>query len=234
MLKQLRLQKLINERLGSEKHLKEMLEMIETIEDEKRSFTPEENKRFSSLEKKIEQIDSDFEKEGVTFDEAVEQLEDIKTRAKQAGSLSNSNEYKSLKRRSENPFGEVRGYRGKERIGNHDTGVTIGDLVYSHVTGKFRSDEVRQAMNTTGSGILVPTEVYSNFIDLLRDNSFLGETTIYPMTSKALVIPTVVSDILPTFKAENDLIVESSPVFGGVTLEAKPMYAMTSISLRID
>ena len=63
--------------------MKEMLQMIETVEKEKRSFTPEENKRFSSLEKQIEEIDAEFEKEGVTMEEAIEQLEDIKTRSKQ-------------------------------------------------------------------------------------------------------------------------------------------------------
>ncbi len=51
--------------------------------------------------------------------------------------------------------------------------------------------------------------------------------------SEALVIPKVVGDILPAFKAENDLIVESAPVFDGVKLEAKPLYAMTSISLEL-
>ncbi|WP_163182949.1 MULTISPECIES: hypothetical protein [Neobacillus] len=47
------------------------------------------------------------------------------------------------------------------------------------------------------------------------------------------MIPKVVGDILPAFKAENDLIVESAPVFDGVKLEAKPLYAMTSISLEL-
>ena len=232
VLKQIRLGKLVTQRRDAEKNMKEMLQMIETAEKEKRSFTNEENKRFSSLEKQIEQIDAEFEKEGVTMEEAIEQLEDIKTRSKKANSLTNSDEYKSLKRRSENPL-EVRGYRGKERIGKHDSDVTIGDLVYSHITGKFRNNEVRQAMNTTGSGILVPTEVYSSFIDLMRDQNFLLNVTTYPMTSKALVIPKVVGDILPAFKAENDLIVESAPIFDGVRLEAKPLYAMTSISLEL-
>jgi HK97 family phage major capsid protein len=234
VLKQIKLGRLVTQRRDAEKHMKEMLQMIETAEKEQRSLTSEENKKFSSLEKQLEQIDAEFEKEGLTMEEAVEQLEDIKTRSKQTnGSLTNSNEYRALKRRSENPL-EVRGYRGKEeRVGRHDTDVTIGDLVYSHVTGKFRNQEVRQAMNTTGSGILIPTEVYNNFIDLLRDQNFLMNATIYPMASKALVIPKVVGDITAAFKAENELIVESAPVFDSVKLEAKPLYAMTSISLEL-
>jgi HK97 family phage major capsid protein len=232
VLKQIKLGRLVSQRRDAEEKMKEMLQMIETIETEKRSFSSEEQKKYSVLEKQLEQIDAEFEKEGLTMDEAVEQLEDIKTRSKQAGSLTNSNEYKSLKRRSENPL-EVRGYRGNERIGKHNTDVTIGDLVTSFATGKYRSDQVRQAMNTTGSGILVPSEVYNGVIDLLRDDNFLNEVTVYPMASKSLVIPKVVGDIEAAFKAENEPIVESAPVFDGVTLESKPLYAMTSISLEL-
>jgi HK97 family phage major capsid protein len=233
MLKQLKLGRLITRGKEQKKYMEEMVQMLETMENEKRSFSPEEKKRFSSLEKQVNEIDAEFEKEGLTLEEAIEQLEDVQERTQQTGSaFKNSSEYQSLKRKSENPL-EVRGYRGKERIGRHETGVTIGDLVTSYVTGKYRSNEVRQAMNTTGSGILVPTEVYQGFIDLLRDQSFLSEATVYPMTSKALVIPKVASDVLPAFKAENDLIVESSPNFTGVTLSAKPMYALTNISLEL-
>jgi HK97 family phage major capsid protein len=232
VLKQIKLGKLVTRRREAEKHMEEMLQMIETIEKDKRSFSADEEKKYSSLEKQLEQIDAEFEKEGLTMDEAVEQLEDIKTRSKQAGSLTNSNEYKSLKRRSENPL-EVRGYRRNERIGKHDTDVTIGDLVTSFATGKYRSNQVRQAMNTTGSGILVPSEVYNGFIDLLRDDNFLNEVTVYPMASKSLVIPKVTGDIAAYFKEENSEIIESSPVFDGVTLSCKPLYAMTSISLEL-
>jgi HK97 family phage major capsid protein len=233
VLKQVKLGRLVQRKKEAEKHLEEMIELIDKVQGEKRSFTPEENKKYASLEKQIEEIDAEFEKEGLTYADAVEQLDDIETRMnKTKGSFTNSSEYRAIKRKAENPL-EVRGYRRNERIGNHDTGVTIGDLVTSYVTGRYRSNEVRQAMNTTGSGILVPTEVYQGFIDLLRDQSFLSEATVYPMASKALVIPKVASDVLPHFKAENELIIESAPNFTGVTLEAKPMYALTNISLEL-
>jgi HK97 family phage major capsid protein len=233
VLKQIRLGRLVSQRREAEKNMKTMLEMIETIEKEKRSFTDEESKRYSSLEKQLESIDAEFEKEGLTMDEAVEQLEDIKTRSKQAeGSLTNTSEYRAMKRRTENPM-EVRGYRRNERVGKYNTDVTIGDLIYSHITGKFRSEEVRASLSTTSGGLVIPQNVYSNFIDLLRDNSILGEVTTYEMDSKTLSIPRVVSDIVPEFKLENELITESSPVFDSVKLEAKPLYAMCPISLEL-
>ena len=233
VLKQIKLGRLVTQRRDAEQKMREMLQMIETAEKENRSLSSEENKRFSALEKQIEQIDADFEKEGLTMEEVEAQLEDIKTRSKNAeGSLTNSNEYKSLKRRTENPM-EVRGYRGNERIGKHDSDVTIGDLIVGYVTGKPRNSQVRESMNTTGSGILVPTELYKNVIDQIRDTNFLNEVTIYPMSTKSLIIPKVIGDPLAHFKEENAEIIESSPVFSGVTLTAKPLYMMTSISLEL-
>ncbi|WP_404459339.1 phage major capsid protein [Sutcliffiella horikoshii] len=217
-----------------EQYINEMQDILKTAKKENRAFTEDENKKFESLEKQIKNIDDELEKNNTSLEELTEDMKkrDAKLEAIKNPSSSDKMKENRAKKRSDNPL-EVRGYVGKERIGKHDTSVTIGDLVYSHVTGKFRNQEVRQALSTTSGGIVVPTDVYENFIDLMRDTNFLLQTTVYPMTTKALVIPKVVGDILPTFKAENDLIVESAPVFDSVRLEAKPLYAMTSISLEL-
>ncbi|MFC0469668.1 phage major capsid protein [Halalkalibacter kiskunsagensis] len=228
-----RLLKLAHQR---EQYLVEMQGILASAKKEKRAFTEDENKKFESLEKQIQTIDNELEKNDFNnLEDLTERMQEREARFKAMQNPSSSDKMKenrAKKRSEENPL-EVRGYTGKERIGKHDTSVTIGDLIYSHVTGKFRNQEVRQALSTTSGGIVVPTDVYENFIDLMRDTNFLLNTTIYPMTTKALVIPKVVGDILPTFKVENDLIVESAPVFDSVRLEAKPLYAMTSISLEL-
>ena len=228
-----RLLKLAHQR---ERYLVEMQGVLASAKKEKRAFTEDENKKFESLEKQIQTIDNELEKNDFNnLEDLTERMQEREARFKAMQNPSSSDKMKenrAKKRSEENPL-EVRGYTGKERIGKHDTSVTIGDLIYSHVTGKFRNQEVRQALSTTSGGIVVPTDVYENFIDLMRDTNFLLNTTIYPMTTKALVIPKVVGDILPTFKVENDLIVESAPVFDSVRLEAKPLYAMTSISLEL-
>jgi len=218
-----------------EQYINEMQEILSNAKKENRAFTEDENTKFTTLEKHIKNIDEELQKNNTSLEDLTEQMQERDRKLEAIKNPSASDKKKDvtmLKRNAENPL-EVRGYRGKERVGKHNTDVTIGDLVYSHITGKFRNAEVRQAMNTTSGGIIVPTEVYENFIDLMRDTNFLTEATIYPMNSKKLVIPKVVSDILPTFKVENDLIVESAPVFDGVSLEAKPLYAMTSISLEL-
>jgi HK97 family phage major capsid protein len=215
-----------------EQYIKNMQEILDTAKKENRAFSAEENTKFENLEKQVKSIDDELEKHNTSLEDLMEQMNE---RDRKIEAINNPNGAKKkvvVKERSANPL-EVRGYIGKERIGKHDTDITIGDLVVAYVTGKHRNEEVKRALSTTGSGILVPTEVYSNFIDMMREQNFLLNVTTYPMQTKALTIPKVVGDVLPTFKAENDLILESNPLFDGVTLEAKPLYAMTSISLEL-
>ena len=102
----------------------------------------------------------------------------------------NKGEMRTIKSagRTNSPL-EVRGYNKSERIGSGLNSVSVGDLIYSHITGRFRSEEVREALSTTSGGLSIPTEVYKDFIDALRNQSFLGETTLYPMATQTLTYP---------------------------------------------
>jgi len=187
----------------------EMESIIEKAKTESRSLSSLEDARFQQIKKEVESID----KKTPSRTKVEMRAADITGR--------------------ENLPYEVRGYRKNERIGSGTGDVTVGDLIYSHITGRFRNEEVRAALSTTSGGVSIPTEVYQNFIDALRNQSFLGETTTYPMTTQTLLIPRVTNDIVPAFKVENELIVEDEPAFTSVTLQAKPLYAMTSISLEL-
>lgn len=191
--------------------LDSMDSLVKQAKLENRNLSSAENAEFDKLKAEVATIDAQIAKE----DTAKEGMETRMVRK------PSSYEY------------EVRGFTKKERIGQGYRDVTIGDLIYSHVTGRYRNQEVREALSTTSGGLVIPTEVYSDFIDLLRDQSFLGECTVYPMTSQTLLIPRVTTDPVPAFKLENDLIVESDPAFTSTTLRAKPLYCMTSVSLEL-
>jgi HK97 family phage major capsid protein len=197
------------------KHLDELQQLLQKTKEEKRSFTDEENQKFKTLTQTIETLD--------------EEIAEIQSRGAAANgtTLQTGTEKRSLGAL------EVRGYRGKERIGKSNSNVQLGDLIYSHLTGKFRNEEVRAALSTTSGGLVIPKPVFDDFIDMVREMSFLNQCTVYPMASKTLSIPRVVGDILPHFKAENDPIIESNPLFGEALLEAKPLYALTSLSLEL-
>lgn len=215
-----------------EQQLQEMQQIIDKGRQEKRSLTTEENTKLETLERQIQALDDELSKNGTTAEQLEADIESREMRYQQT-KQQDGKQQKKIEVRSHKPE-EVRSYRGKEqRMGNGNTNVTIGDLVYSYVTGKFRNEEVRAALSTTSGGLAIPQEVADNFIDLARETSFLSEVTTYKMDSKTLTVPRVVGDILPSFKAENELITESNPVFTGVVLEAKPLYALSSISLEL-
>jgi len=232
VLKQILDAKLLKKAQDREIFLNKMESILDLAKKENRSFSEKEETEFESLEKKVRELDESLAEHNTDKEDLEKRIEERDARIEASKKTITSQQLKDTKRRSDNPV-EIRGFSGKERVGQHNTDVTIGDLVVGYVTGKPRNKEVREAMSTTGSGILVPTEVFENFIDMLRDQNFLSNATIYPMTSKALVIPKVIGDIEANFKAENELIVESAPIFDQVRLEAKPLYAMTSISLEL-
>jgi HK97 family phage major capsid protein len=185
--------------------------LVKQAKTEKRAMSEEENTQFDKLKAQVDTIDKQIS-------------DDDKSKSKI--------EMRMVKKPSSNEY-EIRGYKKEERIGQGSCNVTIGDLIYSHVTGRYRNQEVRDSLSTTSGGLVIPTEVYSDFIDMLRNQSFLGECTTYPMSSQTLLIPRVTNDPVPAFKLENDPIVESDPAFTSTTLRAKPLYCMTSVSLEL-
>jgi len=201
---------------------------------DERSLTEQRNNLITEMEGLIQKAKKETRsldnKEANRFDQIKKQVTTIDEQLK---SFAPNGEMRSVKGGRTNSPLEVRGYSKNERIGNGLQDVTLGDLIYSHVTGRYRNDEVRASLSTTSGGLSVPTEVYQDFIDALRNQSFLGELMLYPMNSQTLLIPRVTEDIEPEFKLENELATETDPAFTSVTLQAKPLYAMTSISLEL-
>lgn len=193
--------------------LDQMDAIINKGRTERRSLSAAEETAFDKLKAQVDSIDSQISKDGGKS--GIE----MRTVKKAGGAVTNNY--------------EVRGYKKEEKIGDGQKDVTLGDLIYSHITGRFRNQEVRDSLSTTSGGLVIPTPVFKDFIDLIRNQSFLGETTVYPMDSQTLLIPRVTADPVPAFKLENDPIVESDPAFTSVTLRAKPLYCMTSISLEL-
>ena len=221
---------LIKKGLQREEHLNEMQTILQTCKKEVRSLNEEENKRFETLETKVENIDKEFEKHGANLEDLMEQMEDRERRHKE--SMKPQKKTDKVEKRSINPE-EVRSYKKGELLGNGSNQVTIGDIIVAATTGRFRSPEVRDLVTTNSGGVTINPEIFAGFIDLLRNQSFINEFTVYNMDSKSLIIPRVTGDVVPHFKVESAEITPSSPVFEGVTLESKYLYCLTEISLEL-
>jgi HK97 family phage major capsid protein len=184
--------------------------LVNKAKKERRALSTSEQNRFNSITKEIEALTEKLKSNSA---------DSFEVRAKKTGETVKS------------PL-EVRGYKKSENIGNGSE-VTIGDLIVGYTTGKFRNEEAKRALSTTSGGLSIPTEVYKDFIDRLRNQSFLGECVVYPMNSQTLLVPRVTGDPVPHFKIENDLGVESPPIFDSTVLQARPLYCYTSISLEL-
>lgn len=211
-------------------YLSEMNEILQECKKSNRSLSTEEETTFSDLEKKVQAVDSELEKHNTSLEELIDQMDDLEKRFK--ATTKPEKKEKKVEKRSVNPE-EVRSYKKGESFGNGSNQVTIGDIIVAHTTGRFRSPEVRDLITTNSGGVTISSEVFAGFIDLLRDQSFINEFTVYNMTSKTLTVPRVTGDVLPHFKLESAEITPSNPVFTGVTLESKFLYCLTEISLEL-
>ena len=145
--------------------IENMENLISKGKQERRALSGTEENEFRNHESEIKEIDQALKGKNSSKGEM--------RNAKGAG-------------RTNSPL-EVRGYSKNERIGSGLNNVSVGDLIYSHITGRYRNEEVREALSTTSGGLSIPTEVYKDFIDALRNQSFLGETTLYPMATQTFL-----------------------------------------------
>lgn len=76
MLKQLQEARLLKRAEEREKHLEEMNTILEAAKKEKRSFTDAENSKFESLEKQVQQIDSELEKHSTSLEDLICKMEE--------------------------------------------------------------------------------------------------------------------------------------------------------------
>jgi HK97 family phage major capsid protein len=214
-----------------EQHINEMQEILAATKKENRAFTDDENKKFETLEQKVQSIDAELEKHNTNLEDLVNDMEERNAKLE---AIKNPEAAKKKKTETRSAIpSEVRSYKKGEPMGNGSNNITMGDIIVAHTTGKFRTPEIRQLLTTNSGGVTISEEVYAGFIDLLRANSFLGEFTNYKMDSKTLTIPRVFGDVAPNFKLESAEIPLSSPVFTGATLEAKYLYCLTEISLEL-
>lgn len=131
---------------------------------------------------------------------------------------------------------EIRTYSKGEKLGTEENIPTLGGLIRSYVTGKGTEEEKRMVTSSTNGGnFLVPHKVMSNFLDLARDKSFIfnNATTVNMAGNQSVSIPRVDKDPTVAFKKQGEDIVESSPTFSELKLDAKYMYGLVEVPLEL-
>lgn len=91
----------------------------------------------------------------------------------------------------------------------------------------IKASDLVEGTNNLG-GYTVPTILQADFIQLVKDQSFLLQNaTVWPMSSNKHQFPSEASRVTAAWIGENSAITASNPTFGQVELEAKKLAGLT-------
>lgn len=213
--------------------VKEMKSILAKSEREKRSFTTEEQERFESLEREVEDANGIIR--------AIENARAGNTTGGElfAATTIQENTKKGLRAlRSDEPISSVpvKGEKPEERE-KHEN-LSIGKALRGMITGNWEgAEEEREAMNTLAGGAeyVIPSTLSGRLIDLARNQSSImraGALTV-PMDTKEVTFARAKNDPTAVWKPENEKVIDSSIEFDSVKLEAKTLMAMVKMSIEM-
>lgn len=128
-------------------------------------------------------------------------------------------------------------------VGGED--LSFGRFVKAAVTGDWTGAQgEHEAMKMSaslgeGSGItggyMVPSPLSARVLDLVRAKMVLNKAGCQTvvMGSKTLEIAALLSDVVPTWRAENVAITEGDPTFGGIQLTAHTLAALIKAPIEL-
>ncbi|MBU3804006.1 MAG: phage major capsid protein [Candidatus Cellulosilyticum pullistercoris] len=110
----------------------------------------------------------------------------------------------------------------------------LGEVVRGMVTGKWSSNEFKNAVTTTATGVLIPEVLSSKIIDKARELSLFTNAgvPIIPMESNNVHISRVKTDPTFKFKKEGEAATESSFELEDVNLQSKTAYGYAYVTLE--
>lgn len=160
------------------------------------------------------------------------------------GEIANMNTGKSTNNRKEDDKvdsiflnkGEKLSNRVKETEENQilNQEGALGEVVKGMVTGKWSSTELKNAVTTTATGVLIPEVLSSKIIDKARELSLFTNAgvPIIPMESNNVHISRVKTDPTFKFKKEGEAATESSFELEDVNLQSKTAYGYAYVTLE--
>ena len=110
----------------------------------------------------------------------------------------------------------------------------LGNAVRGIVTGRWSSPELKNAVTTSGSSVIIPQVLSAQVIDLARSMSLFGAAGVptVPMEGNNLTIARVKTDPVFKFKAEGQAASESSMELDSVELKARTAYGYAYVTLE--
>lgn len=198
------------------RHIKKVTDrsekLLNTAKDEGRSLTEQEDKAFQ-------------------FMMAVRDASDMQIYLNNLGIDTSANSKNGV------VFAKDQKLFPENRVPRFD-GVGIGSLMRAMVMGPGGNHGVQAALSegtNSAGGYTVPTELLTEFFDLLRSKLVLnnaGARTVLLETAKT-TMATVINDPLPGWRAENAAVSENDITFGHVTFSPKSLAVLVKVSREL-
>ncbi|HYD16745.1 MAG TPA: phage major capsid protein [Candidatus Nanoarchaeia archaeon] len=193
----------------------ELSALVAKMASENRGPNEDEKKQLENLQSAIKTIREDFESKG---------------REAFLRNLETADPKSVVLKKDESFADHVKGTYQSE----YDR-LSLGRLLKGYILGDWTGAELEQkAMTsspTTAGGILIPTPLSAQIIDLARNESVVmraGATTV-PMTSATLKIARQTSDVTAAWYAANATISESDAAFDSVDFTARKLACMVRV-----
>ncbi|GAB3568965.1 hypothetical protein GCM10027405_31460 [Arthrobacter alkaliphilus] len=201
--------------------------LIETAEAEKRELSDAEEAEFQRIMEAGDSIERQLDR-AAEFNEQYRRAQETfaggGTEARAAKFVNLGTGAPAL--RSNQLFGEhelVMAHRENRRLGDEAAMATFGGPA-----------EFLRSLSTTGASAVVPTVWSSQIIDIARNNAAVlkAGATLLPMDANTVQVGRLTGDVTAAFRAEGSAIAASDPTFDNVTLTAKSMNALVTMSLE--
>lgn len=110
----------------------------------------------------------------------------------------------------------------------------LGDIIKGYVTGKWADDNIKNAISTTATGVLIPEILSSKIIDRARNLSLFTNAgvPIYPMEEGNMTISRVKTDPSFSFKEEGKEGKEANFELDSIKFKAKTCYGYAYVTME--
>lgn len=213
----------------------DMQSMLNARKSEKRLFSEEEQTRYDKLKSdfdaltgKISELEADEKRALIMAGKKAEEIYRGKNNAKPKSwyDLDSGDEVTVLSRNE----------KMTDALGK-DNNLSLGRAVRGLISGNWRgAEEERSALATTsGSGLLVPTSVFTDVLDMARSKSIAfqaGAKTVV-MPDGKMVLARVAQDPEIEEKAENEAFSGDNIAFDGLPMKAETIGCVCAVSREL-
>jgi HK97 family phage major capsid protein len=219
--------------------LDEMELLVDKAENEKRDFTPHEEKDFKALRKEADSLEARAVRLEATLSEYRKAAKEkgMLIESEQRGQNELKTEWRDLK--TGNPVYVLnKDQKFTQLIKPEERNLSLGKVVRALTISNWKDAEAEQRALSTlagSAGVTVPVGLYAKVLDLARGKSILSQAgaKFVPMENGEMTIARITQDPAFESKAENEKFTLSDIGFDGIKLKSFTIGTIIPISREL-